>query len=270
MKNIFLALSLGCFCFHSCSQSIEAHSNPPEPTASDSIAQPIEPDEPLVELPYNHNTLIKTKQLTIHTEKDSLIQYSTIKNQAKQLRDRIKNQSISTDSAGILFSDFLVNKMIPYWYGTTWDFNGHTDIPGDGLIACGYFVSTTLKHMGININRYKLAQKAAMDGAKIIQPNKSPIIWRGESAKFSDYFKENYKDGLYKIGLSNHVGYIYKKAGEVFFLHSSYIDPPFAVTIELANESVALLQSTVFVITDITYNEFLIGAWLSGEEVKTQ
>ncbi|MFN3916207.1 MAG: hypothetical protein ACK4K0_00580 [Flavobacteriales bacterium] len=270
MKNLFLAISLGCFCFQSCSQSTKEQTTQKEISFTDTIPPAEELIELTKELPHNYNTLNKTMQLKINTKKNSITPYSTTKSQAKQLRDKIKTQNISKDSAGVLFTEFLVNKMIPYWYGTTWDFNGHTDIPGEGLVACGYFVSTTLKHMGLNINRYKLAQKAAMDGSKIIQPNKSPVIWRGESSKFAEYFSQNYKDGLYKIGLSNHVGYIYKKSGEVFFLHSSYIDPPFAVTIELANESVALLQSTVFVITDITYNEFLISAWLSGEEIKTQ
>ncbi|WMJ72126.1 hypothetical protein RCC89_02925 [Cytophagaceae bacterium ABcell3] len=60
------------------------------------------------------------------------------------LKEKYDSGRISEDSVGRVFSDYLVNKLIPYWYGTKWDFEGHTDVPGKGEIACGYFVSTTL------------------------------------------------------------------------------------------------------------------------------
>jgi hypothetical protein len=40
-----------------------------------------------------------------------------------------------------------------------WDYNGYTNTPKNGVIACGYFVSTTLKHFGFNLNRYDVAKK---------------------------------------------------------------------------------------------------------------
>ncbi len=49
----------------------------------------------------------------------------------------------------------LVEDIFNYWYGTPWDFNGTTNIPNQGSIACGYFVTTTLKHLGFNIPRFK-------------------------------------------------------------------------------------------------------------------
>jgi len=36
-------------------------------------------------------------------------------------------------------------EIFPFWYGTEWDFNGTTQQPGTGRIACGYFVSTVLQ-----------------------------------------------------------------------------------------------------------------------------
>lgn len=60
----------------------------------------------------------------------------------------------------------LLNRIIPYWQGTTWSFEGHTNTPQQGNIACGYFISTTLKYVGINVNRYKLAQQSPINEAK--------------------------------------------------------------------------------------------------------
>src|SRR4029453_1954809 len=45
------------------------------------------------------------------------------------------------------------------WYGTAWDFNGITEEPGKGKIACGYFVTTILRDLGIPVKRYKHAQR---------------------------------------------------------------------------------------------------------------
>jgi hypothetical protein len=63
------------------------------------------------------------------------------------------------DSAGEYFTSALINDIIPHWYGTVWDFNGHTENPRKGTIACGYFVSTTLTDAGFEIDRYKMAQQ---------------------------------------------------------------------------------------------------------------
>src|SRR5687768_9423034 len=43
---------------------------------------------------------------------------------------------------------FLLNietRLFPFWEGTDWDFNGTTEVPGKGSIACGYFVTTILR-----------------------------------------------------------------------------------------------------------------------------
>ena len=57
--------------------------------------------------------------------------------------------------------NIAVNELFPYWYGTKWDFNGTTRVPGEGFIACGYFVTNTLTDMGFIIPRVKWAQSAS-------------------------------------------------------------------------------------------------------------
>lgn len=116
--------------------------------------------------------------------------YNLIKEEIQKLR-QTKN---SKDD----FENYLLNKIIPHWYGTEWDFNGYTSIPNQGVIACGYFVSTTLEHIGIVINRYHLAQQAGLNEAKTLA-----II---DSNYFTVYGIDNlqtkmesYADGIYFV-----------------------------------------------------------------------
>jgi hypothetical protein len=51
--------------------------------------------------------------------------------------------------------------------------------------------------------------------------------------------------GLYIVGLTNHIGFLLKNEEGVFFIHSNYISPA-VVTKELIHESKALQSSTTF------------------------
>ncbi len=174
-----------------------------------------------------------------------------------------KKKKIILDKARVYFTDKLLNGLVPHWYGTVWDFNGYTNTPNDGVIACGYFVSTTLKHMGLKINRYKLAQQAGLNEAKSLQPNNKLLIYHvNETHSFEDVLmqlKKQLKDGLYFVGLSNHVGYIYVKDNELYFLNSDYAKG--IVVIDKAAYS-PVLKSGIYVIANITHNDFLIKSWL--------
>ena len=103
------------------------------------------------------------------------VAYSIKNAQAEQLRLKLSRacseENITIDSEGHAFKDFLVNKIIPHCHGTLWNYEGHTNAPREGEVACGYLVSTTLRHMNIQINRYHLAQQAASNGAKSLAIN---------------------------------------------------------------------------------------------------
>jgi hypothetical protein len=170
--------------------------------------------------------------------------------------------------AGIYLYKNLVDTIFPYWYGTTWDFNGYTDKPGEGLVACGYFVSTPLKHCGFNLNRFKLAQQYSLEIVNRISCGDSVWSYSGiNSWQFLQKTKGKLKEGLYVVGLDNHVGYLLYEKGEVYFIHSSYLDPG-SVVREKASESLALATSQVFVMSNISSNAKLIKKWIMGEEIK--
>ncbi|MCT4625103.1 MAG: hypothetical protein N4A46_15875 [Schleiferiaceae bacterium] len=194
------------------------------------------------------------------------ISYSKRKVQAERLRQTLQtsyaNGLIDIDSVGNAFEYFLLNNIVPHWYGTPWDFEGHTNDPGEGEVACGYFVSTTLRHMNIQINRYHLAQQAAYNGAKSLAINFDHISKYSEIADF----ESKIDDGLYMVGLSYHVGYLLKHKNELFFIHSNYMGDV-CVMIEDAYSSEALNSSSIYVLVRIG-NSDLMKAWLSKENVK--
>lgn len=181
---------------------------------------------------------------------------------AKQFQ---QNNTKAIDSASNYLYHKLLNELVPHWYGTVWDFNGHTNIPNDGVIACGYFVSTTLKHLGFQLNRYKMAQQGGTNEAITLQARAELKTFRNISqTALKTKLNNIYKDGVYFVGLSNHVGYILIKNKELYFLHSSYCDNK--VVIEKAATSLCF-QSDIYVFAEITTNRKLIQKWIQNTPI---
>ncbi|MDG5490427.1 hypothetical protein [Psychroserpens sp. SPM9] len=176
------------------------------------------------------------------------------------------NSAKAIDSASQYLYSKLLNTIVPHWYGTEWDFNGHTNIPNQGEIACGYFVSTTLKHLGFNLNRYKMAQQAGLIEAQMLQPKAQLQIFSNLSFE-SLKAKVNsvYTDGVYFVGLDNHVGYVLVKNKELYFLHSSYYDDK--VMIELAETS-PCFPSNIYVFAEVSTNKHLVKRWIFNERLQ--
>jgi len=179
-----------------------------------------------------------------------------------------QKKNAKTDSISFIFENALVNQIIPYWYGTPWDFNGHTNIPNKGKIACGYFVSTTLKHLGLNLNRYKLAQQLPIHEAKSLSLGKEVLEINGENFEKSfEKIKTTLKNGIYFIGLDgSHVGFILKRKKEIFFIHSNYGTPQ-EVVIERAKESEVLKSFTHFYISELSTNTKLMKHWKTNTNI---
>ncbi|UTW63164.1 hypothetical protein KFE98_03130 [bacterium SCSIO 12741] len=211
----------------------------------------------------------------IQTHPDSSISYQTVLNHLSAKRNDLVQSGLTGDSlyeqAGHLFTESLINQIIPYWYGTKWDFEGHTNTPGEGQVACGYFVSTTLRHAQIQINRYRLAQQHGLNEAKSLQPEEKLIDLNSEEGNWGPVEEivdslSRLPEGLYFVGLDNHVGYLLHREKGLFFLHSSYMDPV-AVVIEPLNDSEAFWASNRWVLADITHNRFLMEKWLKQETI---
>lgn len=169
------------------------------------------------------------------------------------------------DKASDYFTETLLNQIIPHWYGTAWDYNGYTDMPGKGLVACGYFVSTTLKHCGVSVNRFDLARTYSLKAVKVLHgPNLIDLSGQGLDSVIQHLLNTE-SEGFYVVGLDNHIGFLLKRSNEVYFIHSSYLDPG-TVCIELASNALALEGHQNYVLAQLSGNPYFTRKWLNGEE----
>jgi hypothetical protein len=158
----------------------------------------------------------------------------------------------------------LVGRVFPAWYGTTWDFNGTSETPRRGKIACGYFVSTSLRDLGINLNRYRIAQLYSHDIVRRLSVKAQ--TFSSLSATLEAIGRES-GGALYVVGLDQHVGFLVRMAsGEIRFVHSSY-GTPAEVLSELAVESVVLAQSKKFVLGRLDDPAGLVEKWLMNSRI---
>ena len=163
----------------------------------------------------------------------------------------------------------LYTEIFPHWYGTAWDFNGTTEVPGQGKIACGYFVSTVLRDAGWRVQRARLAQQASEN--IILSLTGEPYIKRFRRVAIRDFVKtvKEWGPGVYVVGLDIHIGFIVNSGDEVYFVHASYVEP-FAVVKENALESKILQASKYRVLGKITADDEFIEKWLLRKEIITR
>ncbi len=184
------------------------------------------------------------------------------------------NRCSGSDSTRIILKEAAgeilesVSRIFPHWMGTPWDFNGTTQVPGEGKIACGYFVTTVLRHAGFRLQRVRLAQQAAEQIVK-------KLVSESNIRRFSDVpldeFVSSVKDwgrGLYVVGLDCHVGFIVNDGSEVYFVHSTFVGPCMVMS-EVARESSVLEYSRYRILGRITADRRLIRCWITGERANT-
>ena len=171
--------------------------------------------------------------------------------------------------ARTLLSRAIYNDLFPAWYGTPWDFNGTSEIPQQGKIACGYFVSTVLRDAGWKVERVRLAQQASENIILSLTTERYVKRFRRVPiAKFVDDVTQS-GPGVYIVGLDIHVGFIVNTGDEVHFIHSSYVDP-YTVVKEKAIESLILAGSNYRVLGNVLADDGLIGNWLTGKAIFTK
>lgn len=163
----------------------------------------------------------------------------------------------------------VVDAIIPFWFGTRWDFNGVSETPGQGTIACGYFVTTVLRDAGLEIERVKLAQQASE--TIILSLVGEDQVRRFSSVPLSEFLDRvrKFGHGLYVIGLDYHVGFLACDEREIRFIHSSFL-APLCVIDENAEDSRVLSSSAYRVIGKLSGDQQLIIKWLTGTSIPTK
>lgn len=214
----------------------------------------------------NKNPIHNLKQLSIVEESKN---YKTVKEEILILRNQLESKGIEIDSFGKYFKESLLNKIIPFWEGTSWSFEGHTSKPGIGEIACGYFVSTTLKDIGLNLNRYSLAQQSPINEAKSLALN-SEVKEFSEKTNLENIsaMKKYLKEGIHFIGFDqSHVGFILKEKDNLYLIHSNYMDEV-GVEIEQIEESEVFKSYSKLYIVELSTNKHLLAHWGGNKRIE--
>ncbi|MCL2162420.1 MAG: hypothetical protein FWH56_11130 [Betaproteobacteria bacterium] len=159
----------------------------------------------------------------------------------------------------------ISDSLFSYWYGTPWNFNGTTKVPKQGTIACGYFVTAILSDAGFQIPRVKWAQSASEPVIVKIATNVQRFRNQPMN-KLIDYLNKQ-GDGLYIVGLDNHVGFISKRGNNLRFIHSSYYHPETGVMPEPLEGHNPLNDSRYRIIGKLLDTEMTLN-WINGVEYK--
>jgi len=178
----------------------------------------------------------------------------------------VERDEATFEKAGTLLCKSIVDRLAPFWYGTPWSYSGTTQVPGEGTIACGYFVTTLLRDAGFDIPRVRWAQEASETMIRaLVAPHQ---VRRFSQVPFEDFLAavEEWGTGLYLVGLDNHVAFLAVDARGVRMLHSSFVAPTCAVDEDAATSSV-LANSRYRVVGKLTEDRQLLAAWLDGVAV---
>lgn len=201
-----------------------------------------------------------------------LRQYTQTKQQIQEkrfvyeedLKRHPEKQTVLQNMASNYLYTTLTDSIYPYWYGTTWDFNGTTRQPKKGKIACGYFVTTTLEDCGFYLPRVKLAQQAASVIIRSLCTKKS-IKTFNKLTQLKAHM-DRQPEGIYILGLDTHVGFLWNTKKELYFVHASYSGNR-QVSKENWDESTVMQKSKLFVVGDLLGNKTLMHQWITGANI---
>jgi hypothetical protein len=177
-----------------------------------------------------------------------------------RLRERIvkTTKKKSLEAIPSYLETCLRDSVFAYWYDTPWDFYGTTEEPRKGNIACGYFVTTTLKHLGLNIDRVFLAQQASSVLIKEVCDEESIKVFSNSHYKNMKEYVQKYSGNIFIAGLDNHVGFIVKEDSELYFVHSSGIQP-FKVVKEKVDDAGLLVYSKYHMVGHLNFKNWAKG-----------
>lgn len=141
-------------------------------------------------------------------------------------------------------------------------------IPGEGKIACGYFVSVIMRDAGFKINRIRVAQQPSQNIIRTFVDDKEfyEVKTNTPYPEYVDDINQKY-EGIHIVGLDKHVAFIVIKDGEMRFIHSGGLKR--CVVDEGRDEAHALEHSNYRVISNISRNRTVLKKWILGRSFDT-
>lgn len=156
------------------------------------------------------------------------------------------------------------------WLGTEWDFSGTSQTPGQGKVACGYYVSTVMRDAGFKLERIRLAQQPSQNIIETFIPRPGMHVRAGMN--YDKFLSEvaSRGPGIRIVGLDRHVAFlVVEDDGEVRFIHSS--GGAAKSVVDQSREEATTLQRSKYRVTgNITGNDEVIHEWLIGRFWKTK
>lgn len=192
------------------------------------------------------NKQVEISNDTSSQPKDFVCNYTEYKSTCRNLLEEFKNEPGESNKQRFLHN--IRDSLFACWLGTPWDFYGTTEEPNSGKIACGYFVTTLLRDMGVPVKRVKHAQCASEEMIKAVCIKKS--IRRFSNVDISTFIEKINEPGLYIVGLDFHTGFILNDGKETYFIHANYAGNK-VVEKEIAANSTVLATSAYRVIGKI-------------------
>ena len=143
----------------------------------------------------------------------------------------------------------------------------------DTVIACGYFVSSTLENLGLKLDtRFRFAQAPALHAQRSLAPAPRDLhVFFSIPGDLLASQIAALGAGLYVIGLNNHIGFVDVRGAEVRLIHASYTgeqvvtDEPLATAQVIANS-----RAAGYFVTPLLQDDRLVEHWLRGEAVPLQ
>lgn len=179
-------------------------------------------------------------------------------------RDDAQRRAVESDARVIL--ETALPAMMQCWLGTPWDFNGTAKKPGDGRIACGYFVATVLRDAGFLVDRYKLAQQPSENILRSFLPKSSCSLTFGKDYQEFVGELEAREAGVYIVGLDTHVAFILVGGDGFRFIHASG-SRPWCVVDETRDEAEVLKRSNWRMLGHLTADREVLKRWLKAEKI---
>ncbi len=186
-----------------------------------------------------------------------LKKYAILKKNMHLAKQDFQNRKALTSDINLLKKEvneylfqMLTDSIFSYWYGTPWAFGGFTETPRKGEVACGYFITTTLRDLGYLKARIKLAQQPASTIIKATCASSTIRIY-SSLEELQTHLANAHDRTVFVIGLDSHTGFVVKENGRLHFIHSNYAGTK-KVSKELLSESSAIGASGIFMIGNLS------------------
>lgn len=186
---------------------------------------------------------------------------------ARHQNARNADERVAAEHDARVILELVLPQMMRCWLGTPYDFNGTASKPGDGKIACGYFVATVLMDAGFRVNRYDLAKQPSENILRsFLEKDACQLTVRKPYDAFAAELGSS-EPGIYLIGLDTHVAFAILDGSGVFRLIHASGSRPWCVVNESQAEAGVLQRSQWRMYGNITADTKTIRRWLRSEKI---